>query len=39
MSLGEETEGAALGRRLHQESPALNVQPIVLEGIAGEALG
>ena len=39
MSLGEETEGAALGRRLHQESPALNLQPVVLEAIAGEALG
>ena len=39
MSLGEETEGAALGRRLHQESPALNMQPIVLEAITGEALG
>ena len=39
MSLGEGTEGAALGRRLHQESPALNMQPIVLEAITGEALG
>ena len=39
MSLGEETEGAALGRRLYQESPALNVQPIVLETITGKALG